>query len=327
MSVTFGDVEAAWARINVTRTPVHTCATFDALASHTTPVELFFKCELFQKTGSFKFRGASNAVAMLSDEEAINGVVAHSTGNHAQAIALAAKARNIPAYVVMPHNVPEIKKIAVRGYGGTVVECNPPQKAREKAASDIQASTGAVLIHPFENPRVMAGQGTIAYEFLEQVDLDALIVPVGGGGMISGCAVAAKGIKPTIKVFGAEPAAVDKCSRSYNSKTHQTSLPGSTSVADGLLTTLGVNAFPILLSSVDGVFTVTEEEIVRAMKLVWTRMKLMIEPSSAVGVAVALYNNEFQERVKKDKLGRIGIVLGGGNVDPARAIELFERYK
>ncbi|KAL9551399.1 hypothetical protein MBANPS3_004274 [Mucor bainieri] len=326
--VTIDNVVQASERIQVHRTPVQTCTALSDLASEpNAPVELFFKCELLQKTGSFKYRGASNAVALLSDQEAANGVVTHSSGNHAQALALAARNRGIPAYIVMPTTTPDIKKSAVLGYGATIIECEPIQAVREKTAEEVRSKTNATLIHPFNNPNVIAGQGTIALELLSQVkDLDAMLIPVGGGGMLTGMSIAAKALKPGIKVFAAEPAAVDDTYRSFTNKERATNEVAK-SVADGLLTNLGDIAFSEIHKNVDGVFTVSEKEIVHAMELVWGRMKLCIEASAAVGVAVSLYNKEFKGIVKKEGIKRIGVVLCGGNVDLVKATELFQKYK
>ncbi|KAI9306337.1 pyridoxal-5'-phosphate-dependent protein beta subunit [Cunninghamella echinulata] len=334
--ITIEDVQAAATRIKVHRTPVLSCSTVNNIASENNalPIELFFKCELFQKTGSFKYRGASNAVSLLRPKSTLT----HSSGNHAQALAKAALDHNIPAYIVMPNNSPQVKKDAVRGYGATVIECEPTLEAREATAEKVMKETGSTLIHPFENSAVIAGQGTIALEFLAQISeqgtaLDALIIPVGGGGMLSGCAVTAKSIASNILVFGAEPEIVNDTYRSYYSEkgnnknkdewTRQINNVGATSVADGLLTNVGKNTFPIIMQYVDGIYTVTEEQILQAMKLIWNRMKLCIEPSAATGVAVVLYNTEFHQMAKEKQIKKIGIVLCGGNVDIDRAAKLM----
>ncbi|KAL7318836.1 hypothetical protein PS15m_002030 [Mucor circinelloides] len=327
-TITIDNIIQASERIQVHRTPVQTCTTMNNLASEPdAPVELFFKCELLQKTGSFKFRGASNAVALLSDEEAANGVVTHSSGNHAQALALAARNRGIPAYIVMPTTTPDIKKAAVLGYGANIIECQPIQSVREDTAEKVRSETNATLIHPFNNPNVIAGQGTIALELLSQVkDIDAILIPVGGGGMLTGMSIAAKALKPGIKVFAAEPAAVDDTYRTFKNKERATNEVAK-SVADGLLTNIGDIAYSEIHKNVDDVFTVSEKEIVHAMELVWSRMKLCIEASAAVGVAVALYNKDFKDIVKKHSIKRIGVVLCGGNVDLLKATELFQQYR
>jgi threonine dehydratase len=301
-------VRAAAARIAglVHRTPVMTCETIDRLAGR----RVVFKCENLQKTGSFKYRGATNAVQSLDAATAERGVVTHSSGNHAQALALAAKVRGIPAHVVMPRTAAAVKKQAVIGYGGHVVECEPTLADRERTANDLVAKTGGTLIPPFDHPDVIAGQGTLALELLEDApDLDALVVPVGGGGMLSGCTIAAKGVKDSIRVYGAEPKGADDAARS---KAGGSWVPQTNpqTIADGLMTSLGQLTWPVVRDRVDGVFTVTEDQIRSAMRLVWERMKLVIEPSAAVGVAVVL-SDEF----KTHEIGQsVGVVLCGGNV-------------
>jgi len=290
----------------VHRTPVLTCETIDRLAGRS----ILFKCENLQKTGSFKYRGATNAVCKLDDATAARGVVTHSSGNHAQALALAARVRGILAHVVMPRNASPVKQAAVRGYGGRVVLCEPNLEARETTASRIVDETGATLIPPFEHPDVIAGQGTVALELLEECPaLDAVLAPVGGGGLLSGFAVAARGLDPAIRVFGAEPLGADDAARS---KAAGTWIPqtGPNTIADGLLTSLGQLTWPIIRDQVERIFTVTEEQIISAMRLVWERMKVVIEPSAAVGVAVIL-SEEFR---RLEGLQRVGVVLCGGNV-------------
>ena len=287
----------------VHRTPVMTCATLDQLAGRS----LYFKCENLQKVGAFKYRGATNAVLKLTDAEAARGVVTHSSGNHAQALALAARVRGIPAYIVMPRTAPLVKKNAVEGYGGIVTLCEPTLEARESAAAALVAQTGGTLIPPFDHADVIAGQGTAALELLEDVpDLDAIIAPVGGGGLLSGCAIAAAGLR----VFGAEPLGADDAARS---KAAGQLLPqtGPNTIADGLLTSLGELTWPIVRDRVEGIFTVTDDQIRAAMRLVWERMKLIVEPSGAVGLSVAL-SEEFRSL---PNLGKVGIILSGGNVN------------
>lgn len=306
-AISLADVLAAADRIRpfVRHTPVHTSGTMDALAGR----KLFFKCENFQTTGSFKYRGATNAVQKLDAATASRGVVTHSSGNHAQALALAAKVRGIPATVVMPRTAAAVKKQAVVGYGGRVVECEPTVADRLRVVNEIAATTGATLIPPYDHPDVIAGQGTAALELLADVpDLEAVVVPVGGGGMLSGYCVAIKGTNPAVTVFGAEPLNADDAARSLATGDRQPQVPPN-SIADGLLTNLGELTWPIIREHVAGVFTVTEAEIVAAMRLVWERMKLVIEPSAAVGVAVVL--GEAFEGVTA---GRVGVVLCGGNV-------------
>jgi threonine dehydratase len=301
---TFADVLEAETRLQglIRNTPVHMSGTLDELAG----CELYFKCENFQKTGSFKYRGATNAIQKLDDTTAARGVVTHSSGNHAQALALAAKVRGIPAHVVMPHTASPVKKQAVLGYGGIVIECEPTLADRERTANEIVASTGGTLIPPFDHPDVIAGQGTAACEFLIQVpQLDVIIVPVGGGGMISGYCIAAAGAASQVKIIGAEPLEADDASRSLTTGERQPAKP-PTSIADGLLTSLGNLTWPIIRKHVSVIYTVSEAEIRAAMRLVWERMKLVIEPSAAVGVAVALRERGLGRRV--------GVVLCGGNV-------------
>ncbi len=291
----------------VHRTPVFTSETLDRQTGR----KLFLKCENFQKTGSFKYRGATNAVRALSADVAARGVVTHSSGNHAQALALAAKVRGIPAHVVMPRNAPAVKKAAVLSYGGQVVESEPTLAAREAAAAEMVRQTGGSLIPPFDHPDVIAGQGTACLELLEDVpDLDAVVVPVGGGGLLSGFAIAGRGIKPTVRLFGAEPVLAGDAAESKATGVRQPAKPPA-SIADGLLTRLGELTWPVVRDQVEAVYTVSEEEIVAAMRLVWERVKLVIEPSAAVGVAVVL--GEAFRRL--DGLERVGVVLCGGNVD------------
>lgn len=305
----FADVRAAAARLagRVHRTPVATCATLDAHAGRS----LFFKCEHLQKVGAFKFRGATNAVALLGEGGARRGVLTHSSGNHAQALALAARQRGIPAYIVMPHNAPAVKQRAVRDYGATVVLCEPTVAAREEQASRVAAETGATFIHPYDHPHVIAGQGTAALELLEQVDeLDALIVPVGGGGLLAGSCLAASGAAPAVRIFAAEPAGADDAARSLAAGRIVPQTAPDT-IADGLLTSLGELTWPILRDRVERVITVGDDEIIAAMRLAWERAKLLIEPSAAVAVAAA-FRPEFRA---VGGIDRVGILLSGGNVD------------
>ena len=290
----------------VHRTPVMTCETLDRLTGR----RLFFKCENLQKIGAFKYRGATNAVRRLTDAEAARGVVTHSSGNHAQALALAARVRGVPAYIVMPKTAPAVKKAAVEGYGGHVTLCEPNITDRERAANELVARTGATLIPPFDHVDVIAGQGTAALELLEDVpDLDAIITPVGGGGLLSGCCIAARALNPGIRVFGAEPLGADDAARS---KAVGEWLPQTApnTIADGLLTSTGQLTWPIIRDLVEAVFTVSDDEIRAAMRLVWERMKLIVEPSGAVGAAVAL-SAAFKSLAGANK---VGIVFSGGNV-------------
>ena len=339
-AVSQADVLAARERIvrHVHRTPVLTCSSLSALASAGAgvPLALAFKCELFQRSGSFKMRGASNAVQRLTAEECGRGVCTHSSGNHAQALALAASQRaGCPAYVVMPSNSPGIKKAATAGYGASVIECAPTQAAREAAAAEVCARTGATFVHPSEDPAVIAGQGTLALELLEQAGealgappedgcpvLDAVIVPVGGGGLISGIALALQG-SGTL-VVGAEPAAANDAARSKATGERQGHLNGvpPTTIADGLKTTLGPNTWPIVRDLVADIVTPSEDQIRAALRHVYERAKLAIEPSAAVGVAVAL-SKEFGDvvRARLQAAGkrplRVAVILCGGNCDVA----------
>jgi threonine dehydratase len=303
------DVRAAARRIAglAHRTPVATCTTIDRIAGR----RVFFKCEHLQKVGAFKFRGACNAVTKLSDELAARGVVTHSSGNHAQAVALAARMRGIDAHIVMPSNALAVKRRAVEGYGGRVVACEPTLEARETTARAVIAETGATFIHPYDHPDIIAGQGTSALELLEQVPrLDAIVAPVGGGGLLSGICVAAKGLNPAVRVFAAEPLGADDAARSMaaGKLIPQT---GPDTIADGLLTSLGELTWPIIRDHVERVVTVSEEEIVAAMQLAWERAKLLIEPSAAVAVAAVLAE-EFRA---VEGIDRVGVVLSGGNAD------------
>lgn len=291
------------------RTPVVTNATLDAIANR----RLWFKCELLQKTGSFKFRGATNAVRMLDDAAAARGFVTHSSGNHAQALALAARMRGVPAHVVMPSNSAEVKKAAVRGYGGRIIECEPTLEARESTAAHVIAETGASMIPPYNHPDVIAGQGTIALELLDECpQLDAIIVPLGGGGLISGVAIAAKALKPSIKIIGAEPELAGDAALSKREGSIQPAMKPTT-IADGLRTSLGPLTFPVVRDLVDEIVLVSEAEIVAHMRLAWERMKLTIEPSAAVGVAVAC--SAWMRARENADMQDVGVVLCGGNVD------------
>lgn len=307
MAFDLADIRTAHDRIrpHIHRTPVLTSARLDAASG----ASLFFKCENFQKVGAFKARGATNAVFALDDETARRGVATHSSGNHAAALSRAAKLRGIAAHIVMPTNSPKVKVRAVEGYGGRIVFCEPNQRAREEACARVIAETGATLIHPFENEDVMAGQGTIAVELLEDVpDLDLILCPVGGGGVLCGTAVAAKSLRPEIKVIATEPAGADDAAQSF----HQHRLvyqEKKDTIADGLRTNLGAPNFALIEHYVDDVVTVTDEGIVAAMRVIWETMKIVVEPSGAVPYA-AIVEGKIDYRSK-----RIGIILTGGNVD------------
>jgi threonine dehydratase len=303
------DIHAAAARLagRAHRTPVMTSATLDRLAGR----RLFFKCENLQKVGAFKYRGAANAVLKLSDAEAAKGVVTHSSGNHAQALALAARERGVPAYIVMPRTAPAVKKAAVEGYGGQITLCEPVLADRERAANELVAKTGATLIPPFDHPDVIAGQGTVALELLADVpDLDAFIVCLGGGGLIAGCAIAAHGLKPGLRVLGAEPSGADDAARSKAAGQWVPQTAPNT-IADGLLTSTGQLTWPVIRDLVEHVHTVTDDEIKATMRLIWERMKLIVEPSGAVSAAVAL-GAAFRARPGLEK---VGVIVSGGNVN------------
>jgi threonine dehydratase len=294
-------------RPHVHRTPVMTCAALDAIAGRS----LFLKCENLQKVGAFKARGATNAVLCLSDEAAVRGVVTHSSGNFAQALALAARTRGIPARIVMPRTAPSVKRAAVLGYGAEVIECEPTLAAREETAARVVEETGGTFLHPYDHADVISGQGTCALELLVDVpDLDVIVAPVGGGGLMSGICVATRGLRPEVVLVGAEPAGADDAARSLAAgrRIPQT---GPRTIADGLLTSLGELTWPILRDHLDSIVTVTDEEIVAAMRFVWSRAKLVIEPSAAVAVAAVL-SEGFRAR---RGLARVGVVLSGGNVD------------
>jgi threonine dehydratase len=303
----FADIEKAHDLIRpyIHRTPVLSSNSINEIVG----AELLFKCENLQKVGAFKFRGACNSVFSLSDEEAKNGVCTHSSGNHAAALALAARMRSIPAYIVMPENSPEIKKIAVAGYGAKITYCTPTLEARESTLKNVAAETGATEIHPFNYFNVICGQGTAAKELIEEVPiLDVLMAPVGGGGLLSGTALATRELLPNALVIAAEPAGADDAFRSFCSKILLPSV-GPKTIADGLLTSLGSITFELILNNVDQIATVSEESIVAAMRMIWERMKIIIEPSSAVPLA-AILENKVDVKGKK-----VGIILSGGNVD------------
>jgi threonine dehydratase len=307
MSLDLAAIRIAHDRIrpHIHRTPVLTSARLDAASG----ASLFFKCENFQKVGAFKARGATNAVFALDDETARHGVATHSSGNHAAALSRAAKLRGIAAHIVMPTNSPKVKVRAVEGYGGRIVFCEANQRAREEACARVIAETGATLIHPFENEDVMAGQGTIAVELLEDVpDLDVVLCPVGGGGVLCGTAVAAKTLRPGIKVIATEPAGADDAAQSF----HQHKLvyqEQKNTIADGLRTNLGAVNFALIQRYVDDIVAVPDEAIVAAMRTIWETMKIVVEPSGAVPYGAVL------EKLIDLPAKRIGIILTGGNVD------------
>jgi threonine dehydratase len=301
-------------RPRIHRTPVLTSQSLDKL----TGAELFFKCENLQKTGSFKIRGATNAVFSLTDAEAKRGVVTHSSGNHAAAVACAAAWRGIQAWIVMPKNAPGVKCRAVESYGGKITFCEPNVTSRSEAAARIQAETSAVMVHPYDDDRIIAGQATAAKELLEDVaNLDAVLAPVSGGGLLSGTCLSSKGQRPQVRVYGCEPARADDAHRSLESGTLQ-ELETSDTVADGLRASLAPRTFAILRKHVDDILLVSEEEIIATMKLVWERLKIVIEPSSAVALAPLLRTGglkEIGQNAGEAAKPRVGVIFSGGNVE------------
>tara|TARA_R110002124_G_scaffold21117_2_gene81789 strand:+ start:3882 stop:4853 length:972 start_codon:yes stop_codon:yes gene_type:complete len=304
---TLQDMRAAQDRIGpyVHRTPVLTSQYLNDL----TGAELFFKCENLQKAGAFKARGASNAVFGLTAEQARRGVATHSSGNHGTCLSYAAGRRGIPCTVVMPHTAPQAKKDAVRGYGGTVVECEPSTTSREAVFAEVVAKTGAEFVHPYNDPRVIAGQATCSAEMIEQVqDLDAVIAPIGGGGMISGTCLALSNLAPQIRIYAAEPQNADDAYRSFKAG-HIIADDAPDTIADGLKVPLKDLTWHFVSTHVTDILTASEHEIVAAMKIMWKRMKIVIEPSSAVPLAVILKNKDIFAGQ------RVGVVITGGNVD------------
>ena len=311
-ATSISEIEAAVRRLQgvVHRTPIATCRQLDEVAGR----EVFIKCENLQKVGAFKYRGASNAVMQLSSEQASAGVVTHSSGNHAQALALAARLRSIPAWIVMPSNAPQIKQDAVADYGATIVLCEPTLAARETTAADIMAQQKATFIHPYNDARVIAGQATVGVEILEQVtELDAIVAPVGGGGLLAGIALAAKAFNPSIRVYGAEPTGADDA---WRSKQAGELLPqlGPVTIADGLLTSLGDLTWPVVRDLVDDIICVKDDEIATAMRMMLERAKLVVEPSGAVAYA-AVCSQAFRELPDPPSLGRVAVVASGGNLN------------
>ncbi|HEX6191751.1 MAG TPA: pyridoxal-phosphate dependent enzyme [Chitinophagaceae bacterium] len=294
------------------RTPVLTSSYLDEL----TGCKLFFKCENFQKIGAFKARGAMNAILTLTKDELQKGVATHSSGNHAQALARAAKVMGVPSYIVMPRTAPAIKKAGVQGYGGKIFECEPTLAARESTLAEVVAETGAIEIHPFDNYRIIEGQATAAKELFEEInDLDIIIPPVGGGGLLSGTALATSFFSPRTTVMAGEPEGADDAARSMQSGKIEPSQANS--IADGLLTHLGEKTFPIIRDHVKEVITVSDQEIKDALRLVWERMKIIVEPSGVVPLAAIL------KRSKDFKGKKIGIIFSGGNVDLKKVLSFF----
>jgi len=307
MIITLTDIQQASQRIKpyAHRTPVLTNESLNQRVG----AQVYLKCENLQKVGAFKFRGACNAVFSLTDEEAARGVSTHSSGNHAQALALAAKLRGIPAFIVMPEKAPRVKREAVAGYGGQITFCEPTLEAREATLAKVVAQTSSAVIHPYNNERVIAGQGTATLELLEEVpDLDVVIAPVGGGGLLSGTSIAATEIKKGIRVIGAEPEMADDAYRSIQSGEILPSMNPNT-IADGLLTSLGTLTFPIIQQRVEQIVTVSEQGIIDSMKFIWERAKIIVEPSAAAAVAVL-----WEKKIDLTGL-RVGVILSGGNVD------------
>lgn len=289
----------------VHRTPVLTSKTFDQMLG----ANLFFKCENFQKGGAFKFRGATHAIMTLSEEDASCGVCTHSSGNHAQALALAAKMRGIKAHIVMPENAPQIKVDAVKGYGGNITFCLPTLEAREATLQKVMQNTGAIEIHPYNDYRIIAGQATACAELLEDVkDLDMVVTPVGGGGLLSGTILSARYFGSGLKVIGSEPLMANDAWQSFKAKRFIPSQNPLT-IADGLKTSLGSLTFPIILNGVEDILTASEDTIVKAMKLIWERMKIVVEPSGVLPLAVMFENQDFFAGK------RVGLILSGGNTD------------
>ena len=304
---TFQDMLDAHERIKpyIHRTPVLTSSYFNEL----TGAQLFFKCENFQKAGAFKVRGASNAVFGLSDEDAKKGVCTHSSGNHALSLSYAAGRRGIPCNVVMPRTAPEAKKAAVRGYGGIITECEPSTTSREEVFAQVQAETGGDFVHPYNDHRVIAGQGTCSREFMEQVDgLDMMVAPIGGGGMISGTCLTLSNIAPEVEIIASEPEQADDAYRSFKAG-HIIADDAPVTIADGLKVPLKERTWHFVSNHVSDILTASEQEIIDAMKLTWQRMKLVMEPSCAVPLATILKN--------KDRFAgkRVGVIVTGGNVD------------
>ena len=310
MPPTLNDIRAAAQRIKpyAHRTPVLTNESLNQQVG----AQVFLKCENLQKVGAFKFRGACNAVYSLSNTEAARGVCTHSSGNHAAALALAARMRGIPAYIVMPNNAPSVKKNAVAGYGGLITFCEPTLEARESTLDRIRRDTGATVIHPYNDERVITGQGTAALELLEDVpDLNVIITPVGGGGLLSGTSIAATEIKKGIRVIAGEPEMADDAFRSMQAGEIIPSKNPKT-IADGLLTSLGTLTFPIIQKNVEQIVTVSEAGIIESMKYVWERAKIIIEPSSAVAIGVL-----WEQKIDLSGL-KVGVIISGGNVDLAK---------
>ena len=305
--VNYNDIESAHNRISnfIHNTPILTCENINLESN----AKLFFKCDNFQKTGSFKIRGATNTILQLSKKQIKNGVITTSSGNHGAAVAAAAKKLGANVKVIMPNNTPKVKINNVQRYGGEIIFCEPNIKARENTLNEMVKESGSTIVHPYNDEKVIAGQGTAAKELLEKVaDLDIIITPVSGGGLLAGTSLLAKSINPNIKVYGAEPKNADDTYRSIKNKKI---VPNKTTdtIADGLRAQVGTITFPIIQKNVDGIILVSEEMIIQSMRTIWQRMKIIIEPSCSIALAAILINNEqFHNK-------RIGIILTGGNVD------------
>ena len=305
--VNYNDIESAHNRISnfIHNTPILTCENINLESN----AKLFFKCDNFQKTGSFKIRGATNTILQLSKKQLKNGVITTSSGNHGAAVAATAKKLGANVKVIMPNNTPKVKINNVQRYGGEIIFCEPNIKARENTLNEMVKESGSTIVHPYNDEKVIAGQGTAAKELLEKIaDLDIIITPVSGGGLLAGTSLLAKSINPNIKVYGAEPKNADDTYRSIKNKKI---VPNKTTetIADGLRAQVGTITFPIIQKNVDGIILVSEEMIIQSMRTIWQRMKIIIEPSCSIALAAILINNEqFHNK-------RIGIILTGGNVD------------
>jgi threonine dehydratase len=315
--LTWQSILDAHARIapRIHRTPVLTSTSLDGM----TGARLFFKCENLQKTGSFKIRGASNAILSLTDQEAAHGIVTQSSGNHGAAVACAAAWRGVPAYIVMPTNAPKVKVRAIEAYGGKITFCEPKVSSRNEVCARVQAETGAALVHPFDNDSIIVGQATASKELIEEVpDLDAVFSPVSGGGLLSGTCLGAKGLRPSVVVFGCEPERADDAYRSLSTGKLQ-SQESSDTIADGLRASLAPRTFAILRDNVERILLASEEEIIAAMRTVWERMKIIIEPSSAVAIAPLLKSGAIASLALPARADgappRLGVIFSGGNVD------------
>ncbi|KAL3652660.1 hypothetical protein CASFOL_002341 [Castilleja foliolosa] len=305
-------IKAAQERISsyVHKAPVLSSETLDSISGK----KLYFKCECFQKGGAFKIRGATNAVFSLTDDQAAKGVVTHSSGNHAAALSLAAKLRGIPAHIVIPKNAPKCKVENVVRYGGRVIWCEPTLQSREEIAAKVLQETGAVLIHPYNDGRIISGQGTVSLELLDQVpQIDTIIIPISGGGLISGVALAAKSINPAIRILAAEPKGADDAARSKEAGTIVT-LPETKTIADGLRASLGTLTWPVVRDLVDDIIVVEDNEIIEAMRLCYEILKVAVEPSGAIGLAAVL-SDSFRNNTALKDCANVGIILSGGNVD------------